>query len=477
MFALKLRNTLINAYILRALTMGLNLVFFYYLLKQLPIIEVGLYNWVTAVLVFGGLLLNLGVEQVLIREFSSGKDVRETLLGAFKLRTPIVALSAIVFIAWFFSGVSERVVTLSVMYMSLFTIAHFAQLIFISYLRSVEKQNTCNLLLFSDSLLRMCAGVLVIGYLHKYTALAVIISISVVKVFSLLIIVLVFLRVRAGLLDIETSSVPFDMKQYTKSSLAFMGITSLTAIQSRADWLLIDNWLGKEALANYAVANKVFEISVILWGTLLVTTYPWQCRMLSGQGKVPQKYKLFFGLSFLGAFFSGFFLYIIAPEVIVLIFGDKYEMSLIPLKILSLVSIFSSLHLLFYNLFTVCGLEKVNLKIMLFFIATQILLDIILIPRAGIIGASVAMLLGFLAGFVIYIWVLDHENVININEIMNLVMPLTIISLGFGFSMLGMGVWVNSLVITVCFVIAVFVVYLSEEDRQYVFEIISGGKP
>jgi O-antigen/teichoic acid export membrane protein len=63
----------------------------------------------------------------------------------------------------------------------------------------------------------------------------------------------------------------------------FFGIALVSVIQNRLDWLMISEFSSPIELANYSIANRAFEIFLLLIGIAATTAYPWLCRTASGQ--------------------------------------------------------------------------------------------------------------------------------------------------------------------------------------------------
>jgi len=108
---------------------------------------------------------------------------------------------------------------------------------------------------------------------------------------------------------------------------------------------------------------------------------------------------LFFPLAILGFIFS--------KNFISLIYGPSYALSVGPFQILIFIIVLMSINMIYSQGLLASGRERQNLKVNLFIGASNIVLNLILIPLAGITGAAWSKLLSQVAGLFYY----KHESV------------------------------------------------------------------
>jgi O-antigen/teichoic acid export membrane protein len=472
-FAVKLKNTLFKAFVIRFATVGLDLLFFGYILKRLPVEEVGLYNWAMAVLVFGGLFLDMGINQVLIREISAKKDVSSAIGGAFKLRLPFVGLGAVVFAAWYLYGGSTQVVYMAVAYTALVTVGNYFDAILQSYMWAIERQTASNMLLLQNSLLRLIAGLIVMELMGSTEAVELLGGLVVAKVVNFTIVFQVYRYYRRRYPVEGEGSAEFAFRSYAFASLTYLGLGAVNAFRQRADWIFIESWLDKAALANYALANKIFEVFFLMWVLVLVTVYPWQCRMLS-EGGVTGRYRLFFGLSAIIAFTTGFFIYDFAPYIIELVYADKFEPAFLPTRILAITLAFAAVFQILTTLLMAKGMDRAVLYVGLGAVGSQIALDLVLIPRYGIEGAAAAMLISYAFGVLISLFVSGRSSLVGFKEAAMTLPAIGFLCMGFWASMYLPYPALRSLAVILVGAASVFGVYLRGEDRTYVLGVLKG---
>jgi len=472
-FAVKLKKTLFRAAALRIVTLGLDLLFFGYILKRLPVDEVGLYSWVVAVVMFAGLFLDLGVNYVVVRDISSGKDVRKTLLGTMGMRVPVYIALVVIYLAWYRSGISSETVYRCVLFMGMTTAILYFENILLAYLRAREWQTTCNLSLAFNSLLRLSAGFYVLDILGSRSVLVLVEGLLGAKLVNLASVVLLFLVIRRKLKPGEPEGGEFVLRAHVRASLTMLAITGLGMIQLRADWLMIERWLDKAALANYALSNKVLEILNLVWLTVLQTVFPWQCRVL-GSGESSTSHSLFYGLSALAGVLAGFGTLLFAPYLVKAVFGDKYAMAIPALKVHALVFSFGAVCTLLYQSFVALGLEKQLFRASFVFISIQMLMDVMLIRSYGIVSAAFAMLVSYVVCLAFYVWYADKKRIVTFKEQKRLLLPLALSVCMVVALHIDMNVWLKLAVFAALAYVAVFRIYLSRDERAYVFGVLRG---
>ena len=168
------------------------------------------------------------------------------------------------------------------------------------------------------------------------------------------------------------------------------------SIYMKIDQVMIKNMIGNESVGIYAVAVKLSEFWYFVPGIICASIFP----AIINAKKVSQKiyderfkklYVFMFWLSFLVAIFLSLF----APLIIHLLFGVKYMDAVIPLRIYVWAGIAVSLgyvatyHLLAENK------TKINAISTTVGALTNIILNLILIPKYGINGSAFASFISY----------------------------------------------------------------------------------
>jgi O-antigen/teichoic acid export membrane protein len=184
------------------------------------------------------------------------------------------------------------------------------------------------------------------------------------------------------------------MRYLIKAAFPFAILGIVAVIHWKVDYFMISKMLGEEELGLYAAAYKVFENIVLIGVTFNAALYPSISALyaesrekLRGVYAKIQKYFIVVSLpvAILG--------YAFAEEIILFLYGNQYGASVNVMKVLSLgftVFFFTiPMRLIINN-------SEFIMKIMPFSVFTtalNIILNLIMIPRFGIIGAAVVTVL------------------------------------------------------------------------------------
>jgi O-antigen/teichoic acid export membrane protein len=178
-----------------------------------------------------------------------------------------------------------------------------------------------------------------------------------------------------------------------KSAFPFAALSVLTMIHYKVDYFMISKLIGNEALGLFAAPYKIFENIALLGIAFNTALYP-TISALFGESKEKlrrvyeklQKYFIIFSL------LLTIIIFFFAEEIILLLYGDQYYESINVLLILSF-----GFSLLFFSIPMRLIINNSNLimKVVPYSLVTtvmNIILNFIIIPRYGIIGAAVVSL-------------------------------------------------------------------------------------
>jgi O-antigen/teichoic acid export membrane protein len=360
---------------------------------------------------FFNVVVDMGIEPVLVRKFGQG---RLRLWPAFRaillLRIPIIILGIVLTMILYAYGVVNLNQYAVIVLVGAQVIFNVFDGVFKSWLRANGRQNTINIINTSFSGLKLSY----IGILFFF---------SWISLYQLLIGILILRTIGSGFicflaytfsLGNETgSSAVISTKEIAgnlfRAGLSIGGVNFFTIIQNRLDWLLVSGMISTLALASYSLANKVYEILQLIIGVSLQTVYPWLCR-----DKADERTSLLLLVRLViaaGAMLGlgGLF---ISPVLIRLIFGNKFTEVELPAMILMLSASMIAASGVFYHLALAKGLESKLLLITIIATLVQLVSNLYLIPKLGVTGAALGMLvlaITTLAGLTI---VVQIENLI-----------------------------------------------------------------
>jgi len=164
-------------------------------------------------------------------------------------------------------------------------------------------------------------------------------------------------------------------------------------IYLRIDQLLLFQMKGAEAVGYYAAAVKLTEIFNIVPAAFMFSILPLlSSYFVTSLDKLEQVYELCF--RFMSIFIMPVVIgiFVLAGPLVKAIYGEGYLMSIPALKILIWSEIFTFLGVVHINLLISTGLQKLDFIFTSTGAVVNVILNLLLIPRYGIAGASVATL-------------------------------------------------------------------------------------
>lgn len=426
------KKTILIAYILAGLGQICSLLFYFILFKFLLVEAVGLFSWAMAIAVFFAFFLDLGLNQTLIRGFSQSQlNLKSVIIGSLIIRLPIILLAMLAFQGWHLYLNPSTEQYLALFLVGMMQILIIGERICQSWLRANEKQIIANIITVLGSIGRLGVAFTLIYWWRILSVTYIFASILFIHVVILLIAsrITYFAYHRMPFVNsLSCLSVKSTIRSLWKPSLIFGLMGFFTVIQNRLDWIMVSGFISKVELANYSLANKIYEIFLMFIAISLTTAYPWMCK-----DNLSQDFKLKLNVFLNFIIFLGVTVFLVAalymPKVLQLLWGAKYELANPMIQLLMFGAAFAVIAGVFYHLLISRRLERKILPIM--FIATvfQVVTNFFLIPRIGGFGATIAMLVLIAVTSAGLFWIVHKEQIITFAQLKRLLAFLTIISL------------------------------------------------
>ncbi len=395
------------------------------LAKNLSLKEYGLFYAVFSFVSFFNLFRDLGIGVTSIRAISAGlargdrKDVKTTILSALFFQTSIIAVIAIMLII--FSG-----------YLSVNFFKENATLVIIfialSYLFSISQDVTSSIASGFQSM--FFAG---ISEFLRHTLIVIVLlfglsfnKTAVLPAFAYFIVMLIlpFLHVRILLWlmpDFFTIKAGKKINKL-KNMLRFAFPVLLSSIGGMmiaySDTIMLTYF---KTLEDVGLYNVAIPISMIIWyfgNSIAAIMLP----VISEMWQKKQKAYVKEGISLLHKYSFAAIVpialgFIAFPEEIIkLLFGDKYLGAKTALQILSFGAIMYNVAIINSNILVGIGKPQINSKIMLFGASFNIISNLIMIPRFGILGAAITTATSYTIIFLL--------NTFNVRKITKSHLPL-----------------------------------------------------
>lgn len=183
-----------------------------------------------------------------------------------------------------------------------------------------------------------------------------------------------------------------DLKQHIKPILLFAGALFFNAIYTKVDTTMLGIMIGDENVGYYSYAHKVLQIGVSFCAAVTSAflprlSYYFQNDKEQFYALVAKGIRIIAFLSIPAA--TG--LFIMAPEAIVLLFGDTFLPSAQTLRVFSvLIVVFAFGNLMCYQMMICSGNEKTHVVVLACAAGINVILNLVLIPRLKHDGAAIA---------------------------------------------------------------------------------------
>ncbi len=343
-----------------------------------------------------GILADLGLSTLLVRELARDKSLTNKFIGNITLMKLILAVFTFGMMALIINLLNYPQQIIQVVYFIGLSVilSSFSQM-FYSVFQAYEKMEyqsigniLNNLLIFAGIFLGIALGFDVIEFSVVYF-----ISSLIVVIYSLIICLWKFVP----------PSVKFEPSFWTIIIIPAIPL-SLVALSStiyfRIDTVLLSLFQGEAAVGWYNASYKLIELLLFVPSVYTVAIFPVLSNYYSSS---KENLELIYTKSYKYLFIVGIpiatTITVLAPEIILLLYQSGYTESILTLQILiwSIPLMFLS----YTNAWIFISINKQNLLLKLTFVmmVANIILNLILIPQYSYLGAALATVITTLLGF------------------------------------------------------------------------------
>lgn len=192
---------------------------------------------------------------------------------------------------------------------------------------------------------------------------------------------------------------PISMKQ---TYVPFFLISFFVVAINKTDHLMIEYYLGTLELGNYAVMSKFLEMSLFIPMAFLTSIYPVLLKRYKSESYVEVKSLTYSIIINLSIYATLFFLFL-GPRLINGLYGSRYEQAASFISVYGLGLFFIFMLYLRNKIYAVENCLKLNLYNLVATFVINVILNIVLIPQFGVIGAVYASVISYAASYVIFI--------------------------------------------------------------------------
>ncbi|MBU2870946.1 flippase [Colwellia sp. E2M01] len=371
--------------------------------------DFGRYNYILSLVALCVPIYSLGIGNILLRELNEQHALAPTLLtSCFKARflTGIFVTIVVITILFYMYGASWKP--------QLITLLLFANIFnaFEVYEKWFQHKSNINKMVYwraSCFIFFTLLKVIMIYQYESYIVLLVIMSLEVVTKN----IGYYFLYKKYTKITVEPK---FNKKLFLNvfSQSKYLIVSSLAAVvYLKIDILMLESMVDSKTVGIYSVAAKISEIWYILPQVVITALFPTLISLAKSNNK--RYFKTLqsgFDLLFISAVIISTLIYIFSPMLIQTLYGDDYSEASTILRIHIFSCIFIYMRILLSHWFVSQKLAKFSLFSQVSGAVVNVVLNLLLIPAYGALGAAIATLISYAVSAYVCLFLFKKTRVI-----------------------------------------------------------------
>ncbi|MBU2044055.1 MAG: flippase [Candidatus Omnitrophica bacterium] len=361
--------------------------------RVLGVDNFGLYSFVFAYLTFFNVIADMGIKTILVREISKGKIEVAKLLGNAIIMRITLSLLALLLACFVVSFLNYPLSTKILVYIASLSFFTSLTLFYESVFQANHKMGYIVGVNILDSLIKIVIFCVLV--FSKAKLILYIVASVVAPIPGLFIIIRLskkFIRPKFKL-DFKIC------KDLIKESWPLALTAAFIVLYVRIDQLMLFQMKGAESVGYYAAAVRLTEAFNILPAAFMMAVFPLFSKyFISSKKKLEKAYNFSFRYMAMVIIPIAVGISILSEPIINILYGGKFLGSVPALRILIWSGIFSFLGTVHLNLLIAVGLQKLDFIFTSSGAAANILLNLFLIPRYGIVGAAIATVVAYSLG-------------------------------------------------------------------------------
>ncbi len=360
----------------------------FYLLGQVAKVlgpeNFGLISFVQSIIAVFICVTSLGLDNIMIKEFSVANDSqRITIFNSvlfLRVLVAVIAIAVLMIAALFFLKNQNLIYIYAIFSLTiLFQVQTLYNGLYQGQSQSKVLTRISLITFFFSSLFKI--------YLIYSKADIILFSISFVVDLGLNTIAL-FFYTESKRIKINIKKINFKLiKDYLYDGIPMLIASLLVILYARLDQWMIAKYLTLTDLGVYAAAIKISEAASFLPAAVMTSLIPY-----ISQDANEKKFRLYFSAVYLVGFITCIGVLIVSPYVIPIVFGEQFSQSIHVMRFTIFSMLFSAMGGACTNFLIQIKKTKLRIIRIVLGLITNIILNIILIPRLGITGAGIASL-------------------------------------------------------------------------------------
>ena len=368
-----------------------------YLARYLGTVGFGKYNFVFAYLAFFGVVTDLGLHQILVREMSRDPSITAKLIGnAYFIKLALTIFAVVLSIA-VITLMSYPIDTTTYIYIASFTLLFMSFSEFYAAIFQANLRMEYNII--AKLTFKVLSACLILWIVITHGTLM---QVMIVLVFSELVKTMISYSFSRKFVRPQFK-IDFELWKYLfKECLPLTLSTIIWVIYFRIDVVMLSVMMGDADVGLYSAAYKLCEPFSLIPYALMVSLFPvMSASFKTSEERLVKSYRLNLKYLLIITLPIAIGVSILSDNFIFLIYGAEFSGSAVALKILIWGLVFSSISAIFWSVLISIDKQKLGTYITTLSAFGNITLNFILIPFMSYVGASIASVLTAVLAFIV----------------------------------------------------------------------------
>ena len=358
--------------------------------RHLGVEQFGLFNYISTIVLFFIAVSSFGFNGTVVRELANEENKIKEILVTSLLTQLFGSIILYLFLCFYFY-INEYEYSKYLLLFSLSLIFKASDVVRYYYEYKLQMKKA----VIIDSLILLVSGLLKIYAVTVDGTLLFFILIAIVE-YILAAFFLLYRLLKDVKLFLNDFKISLATKLIIKGAPLIVSSMSIMLLM-KVDTIMIEHYIGLEAVGLYSSATKISE-SWFFLPAILAQSFGskiYELKKINKHGILVEK---LLGFSFLFSVFAALVVSFIAPYIIEIIYGPEYAASSIILSIHIWSGCFMFLSVISGRWLLAENLHATAMWRTLYGVVVNIILNIYLIPRFGVVGAAASTLIGFSIG-------------------------------------------------------------------------------
>ena len=364
----------------------ISLVVIIYLARYLGAVDFGKYSFVFAYLAFFDILVDLGLQQILVREMVRNESIAPKLVGNAYIIRLVLSVFSVVLSLIVISFMSYPTDTTIYVYIATFTLpfisfSYFYATIFQANLKMEYR-------IFADLTFKVLSATLILWIIFSHgTLMQVMFALLLAQMVRTLVNYFYSRKFVRPRFEID-----FGLWKYLfKESLPLALSGAIMVIYYQIDKIMLSMMVGDAAVGLYSAAHKLCEPLLLIPSALILSIFPiMSASFKTSENILIKSYTLGVRYLLIVMLPIAMGITLLSDKIILLIYGTEFAYSTTALQILTWSIVFGSVNLVLLSLLVSIDRQKLIALTTGLCAITNVTLNFLLIPILSYNGAAIA---------------------------------------------------------------------------------------